>query len=114
MSSRAVVIVLLALAIAPMANAKDVLPHHAIALDAQILRPTPTVSDLFAEKANTRSEIWADGTMVASAPSVDVIVMRVTKDGELESACVNAEKAAKAFFAAATQKRTIAVAETEK
>ncbi len=118
MSSRAVV-VFLALAIAPMAMASEssseVLPHHTIALNAQVLRPTLTVSDLFAEKANTQSETWADGTMVATAPSVDVIVVRITKDGGLETACVNDEKSANAFLnAEAKQKRTITVAATEK
>lgn len=119
MSSRAVVVVLLALAITPMANAgqpsTEFLPHHAIALNAQALRPALTVSDLFAEVANPQSEIWADGTIVATAPPIDVIVARVSADGGIETACVHDEQSALVFLNAdSKQKRTITAAPTEK
>lgn len=118
MSSRAVV-VLLALAITPMANAgqpsTEVLPHHSIALNAQALRPALTVSDLFAEVANPQSETWADGTIVATAPVLDVIVARVSTDGGRETVCLNDEKSVLAFLSPESkQKRTITAAPQEK
>lgn len=118
MSSRAVV-VLLALAVTPMANAgqsaTEFLPHHTIALNAQALRPALTVSDLFAEVADRHSEIWADGTIVATAPALDVVVARVSADGGLETACLNDEKSVLAFLSGESkQKRTITAAPQEK
>ena len=119
MSSRAVVVVLLALAITPMVNASEsengVLPHQTIALDALALRPAVTVSDLFAEVANPKFERWSDGTIVATAPAVDVIVARVSPDGGIETVCVHTEHAAHSFLHTEEKtKRVITAAPQEK
>lgn len=119
MSSRAVLIVLLALAVTPMANAAqtptEVLPHHAIALNVRALSPALTISDLFAEVAHANSETWADGTIVATAPALDVIVARVTADGGYETACVHDEKSAQAFLSGdSKQKQAITAVPQEK
>jgi hypothetical protein len=119
MSSRAVVVVLLALAVAPMATAGqvsiEVLPHHTMALNAQALRPALSVSELFAEVANPQSEIWADGTIKATAPALDVIVARVSADGGIETVCLHDEKSVVDFLSSdSKQKRTITAAPQEK
>lgn len=119
MRSRAVVVVLLALAVTAMANAgetsTEVLPHHTMALHAQALRPALTVSDLFAAVADKHSEIWADGTIVATVPVLDVIVARVSADGGVETACLNDEKAVLEFLSGESkQKRVITAAPQEK
>jgi hypothetical protein len=119
MSSRVVVVILLALAITPMAHAGDssteVLPHRAVTMAAKALRPMLTVSDLFAEVRASRSEILADGTMVADAPSVDVVVMRVTPDGGVETSCVHDEESVNAFLdTESKKKRVITAAPQEK
>ena len=104
MSSRAVVIVLVALAISPIANAGqssiEVLPHHAIALDLLTLRPELSLSDLFSSVGQAPSGIRDDGSLDASIPSVDVIVARVDADGRLVTACFHDEDSAKAFLEA--------------
>ena len=118
MSCRAVVVVLLAFAIAPMAFAgqpsPDVLPHHTIALDASAFRPTFSVRDLFAEVADVKSEVWADGTIVASVPTIDIVVARVSPDGGIETACLATEKSVTEFLTSESKKRVITAAPSEK
>ncbi len=108
MGSRGVVLILLALAFVPIASASDtkaeVLPHQMTALSADALRPALTLSDLFAEVANPTFEVRENGTLVASAPSIDVIVARVEPDGTIVTACVHDEKSATEFLTAKGRK----------
>jgi hypothetical protein len=49
----------------------------------------------------------ARGMTIATPPSIEVMIARKVDDGTLETACVDNDDAAKAFFAGAKSKKVV-------
>jgi hypothetical protein len=94
-----------ALATAPFVHAADAAtdPASTVAMEVALPSPTITLKALFAAPATAEVIDVADG-IAFGMEAVEVMLARIDPDGRVVTACVDSEKAARAFLDAPVEK----------
>jgi hypothetical protein len=92
-----------AFATAPFVHAADAAPEAAATVEMALPSPTITLKALFAAPAAPEVIDVADG-VAFGMEAIEVMVARIDTDGRVVTACVDSEKAARAFLDAPVEK----------